>query len=86
MLKSLLCAAVALALAIPGAASAADEYRIGQGDVVGLHVYNEADLSTDLMVDDNCQVNVGLVGQVQICGLTTAQVGDTIRERLARKS
>lgn len=59
------------------------DYRVGTGDVLSIHVYNEDDLSRDARVDSSCDMNVGLIGSVAVCGLTTTEVEAVLRERLA---
>lgn len=63
--------------------ASAGEYRLGASDVLELHVYNETDLSRALTVDGECDIYVGLVGSVGVCGLTATEVATEVAKRLS---
>jgi polysaccharide export outer membrane protein len=61
---------------------AADEaaYRLFPLDVVSFAVHGEADLSTQLRVSGNGNINVPLLGDVRVAGLTLADAERRIQE------
>jgi polysaccharide export outer membrane protein len=54
--------------------AAASEYTLGDGDVVAINVYENADLSTTVRVSANDTIRVPLVGEVSVKGLSVSQV------------
>lgn len=68
-----------VAIAQPADVVTGDEaYRIGPADVLSVRVYDEPELSGALEVSDACMVPLPLVGRIEVCGLTTAQVEQRI--------
>lgn len=62
------------------------EYLIGPGDVVGLTVFGEPDLTLDkLPVDDAGNIQVALIGAVRVGGLTPAQASARIATQLGAR-
>lgn len=61
---------------------AASEYLLGAGDVIGVSVYGESDLSLEVMIDDTGQIMFPLLGDVRVVGIPTQQVAQLIRKRL----
>lgn len=57
-------------------------YRIGEGDVLRITVYDNPDLTTQTRVSSNGTIDFPLIGKVQISGQTVAQVTDAIAGRL----
>jgi protein involved in polysaccharide export with SLBB domain len=53
-----------------GVGGADENYRLGSGDKLKVTVYGEDDLSGEVVVDGNGQVQLPLVGQVKAAGLT----------------
>ncbi len=68
--------------AMAGPAFGGGEYRVGPGDKLKLHVYDEDGLSGELQVQDDCTVTVGLVGAMDACGRTPRELSDEIAEAL----
>lgn len=60
--------------------SHADEYRIGEGDLLKITVYDHPDLTTDARVSGEGKISFPLVGEVDVTGLTSAEV----EKRLAK--
>lgn len=74
----------------PTASSAGDrthvtpaDYVVGSGDVLSLVVWHEKELSTSVMVRPDGKVTVPLVGELQVAGLSPAQVESLVRDRLS---
>jgi polysaccharide biosynthesis/export protein len=65
------------------AASSAQEYMVGEGDVVKITVYNHEDLTTVTRVSGEGTIEFPLIGQVQVQGLTLTQISSKIAELLA---
>jgi len=64
----------------------ADEnYRLGSGDKLKVTVYGEDDLSGEVVVDGNGQVQLPLVGQVKAAGLTVHEFVAEVQSALGTK-
>ena len=51
----------------------AQEYQIGEGDLLKISVYDNADLTTESRVGGDGKITFPLVGEVEVNGLTTAE-------------
>ncbi len=58
-------------------------YRVGEGDLLLIKVYDMDDLTTRVRVDADGQIGFPLIGQVNVDGLTIQQVRDLISSELA---
>jgi polysaccharide export outer membrane protein len=61
---------------------AAEEYRLGSGDVVKITVYNNTDLTTEAEIAQDGKIGFPLVGAVTIGGLTRAEAEKAISQSL----
>jgi polysaccharide biosynthesis/export protein len=61
----------------------ASEYTVGDGDVIAINVYENADLSTTVRVSANDTIRVPLIGEVNVKNLTVSQVAAKIEKLLA---
>lgn len=68
----------------PAAASPADEFRIGAGDVLQLFVWKEPELSREVTVRVDGKVTVPLLGDVAAAGRTTRQLATELQSLLGR--
>lgn len=59
-----------------------DHYLLGPGDQIQILVYNEADLSMKLIIDQSGNIIYPLVGKLQLTGKTPDQVATNIRDKL----
>lgn len=59
-----------------------NHYLLGMGDQIQILVYNEADLSMKLRIDESGKVLYPLIGELQLVGKSPTQVADEIRARL----
>lgn len=59
------------------------EYRLGPGDKVRVHVFNEQDLSGDFDIDGSGQLALPLIGSVQAGGLRLTELEALITKALA---
>jgi polysaccharide export outer membrane protein len=58
-------------------------YTIGVGDILGIHVWKDADLSRpSVMVRPDGRISLPLVGDVQAAGLVPAALSSVITEKL----
>lgn len=64
-----------------GLADEGDGYRIGPGDALHVAVYDEPSLTTNVVVSDGCTVTLALLGKVEVCGRTPAEVEADVTER-----
>lgn len=69
-------------MAVAGFAPA-NEYTVGDGDVIAINVYENPDLSTTVRVSANGTIRVPLIGEVDVKNLTVSQVSSKIEKRLA---
>lgn len=76
----LTCSAFVPCLVAPGFAQ---EYHVGAGDIVSIKVFDEPRLSRDVLVPPVCQVEVELIGSVQICGRSTSEIAEDVRIRFS---
>ncbi|MEO0216614.1 MAG: polysaccharide biosynthesis/export family protein [candidate division WOR-3 bacterium] len=60
------------------------DYHIEPGDVLEIVILGEEELSRDLLVMHNGNITFPLIGDINVAGLTTAQVADTIADRLRK--
>ncbi len=61
----------------------ADEYLVGEGDVLNVNVYENEDLSTTVRVSSDGTVRIPLLGEVQVDNLSVSQVSAKIERLLA---
>lgn len=59
-----------------------NKYLLGAGDQIQILVYNEADLSMKLKIDESGNIIYPLIGKLQLAGKTPDQVAIDIRDRL----
>jgi len=69
----------------PPAVQAAEpaDYRVGEGDVLRVLVYDNPDLETTTRVSGKGTILFPLVGEVEINGLTTSEVARKIADKLS---
>ncbi|MFA7535199.1 MAG: SLBB domain-containing protein [Desulfuromonadales bacterium] len=60
-----------------------NNYRIGEGDIIRITVYDNPDLTTQTRVTSNGTINFPLIGTVQIGALSVGQVAEAIAGRLS---
>ena len=64
-------------------ASFAQDYVVGEGDVLRIVVYDHDDLTTTARVSGEGVITFPLIGQVEVKGLTLSQVADKITSLLS---
>jgi polysaccharide biosynthesis/export protein len=74
----------ALLLQISFSAAAQAPYRINPGDVLLVFVWNEKDLTQEILVRPDGLISLPLAGQLMAGGLTPAQVEKSIAEGLSK--
>ncbi|RMF44730.1 MAG: periplasmic polysaccharide biosynthesis/export protein, partial [Deltaproteobacteria bacterium] len=82
LLRVFLLLALLAGLALPAAASDSD-YRVGEGDVLRVTVYDHEDLTTTVRVGGDGSIIFPLIGQLKIGGLTVNGVADKLAAALA---
>lgn len=60
------------------------QYRINPGDVLLIFVWNEKDLSQELLVHPDGKIGLPLTGQLMAGGLTTDELQSTIADGLSK--
>ncbi len=68
----------------PGAPVDANSYKIGPADVLSIRVWNEAEFSGPVAVQENGKITLPLVGDLDAGGKTPNQVQDIIAEALKK--
>jgi polysaccharide export outer membrane protein len=72
---------------IPTAAQAADgDYTLASGDVIRITVYDHPDLTTEIRVGANGEINFPLIGSTKVGGLSLRQAETAIAEGLNKGS
>jgi polysaccharide export outer membrane protein len=74
---------VLMGLAFPGFAQGAAE-KLGAGDAVRVTVFQQPDLTTEARISERGTIDMPLVGQVKIAGLSAAEAGNAIGEALKK--
>lgn len=82
-MKRMLIILVLLFLPSLSAQAADNHYRIGEGDILRITVYDNADLTTQTRVSSSGSIDFPLIGKIQISGQTVADVTEAIRAGLA---
>ena len=70
--------------AAPSAPATVGDYEVGPGDVIEVAVYGNDDLSRIPTVQTNGSISLPLLGEVQVAGLTVAEVQRKITNLLAK--
>ncbi|HUW28403.1 MAG TPA: polysaccharide export protein EpsE [Sulfuriferula sp.] len=68
-------------LALP---AAADDYRLGSGDIVHITVYGHPDLNIDARIDEQGKINFPLIGDVPVAGDTASVAQNHIGQALVK--
>jgi len=71
---------------VTGYALAAEETRLGPGDVVRIAVYGQNDLGTVARIGNSGEITFPLIGEVTIGGLSTRQAENEIAGLLAQRN
>ena len=69
----------------PSKARPGNAYKIGPSDVIDISVFQVADLSKTVQVDDNGNIALPLLGQVPAAGKTADQLQEDLRSKLSAK-
>lgn len=59
-----------------------EDYKLGTGDRIRIHVFQEADLSVEVRVGDTGTISYPFLGEIQIAGLSIKQVEDKLTRGL----
>ena len=61
----------------------ADEYVIGEGDLLKIAIYDNPDLATESRVSGDGKITLPLIGEVTVTGMTAARAQKVIADKLA---
>ncbi|MBI3554484.1 MAG: polysaccharide export protein [Elusimicrobia bacterium] len=75
--------AAAIAAAMQQVARAKTDYHIGPADLIGVTVYQDAEMSRKVRVNANGTVSLPLVGPIKVGGKTLIEAQTAIEEKLA---
>jgi polysaccharide biosynthesis/export protein len=64
------------------AADLQPEYQVGEGDLLRINVWKEAEISQSVAVRPDGNISLPLVNEVRVAGLTPRQIQELITERL----
>jgi polysaccharide biosynthesis/export protein len=59
--------------------------RLGSGDLLDISVYNVPELTSKVRVDANGEINLPLINNVRVAGLTSEQAQKAIEQRLSEE-
>jgi polysaccharide biosynthesis/export protein VpsN len=59
-----------------------DFYRLGAGDLIKITVYDEPDLSLDILVGLSGSISYPLLGDIQVVGLSPRELEENLAKRL----
>jgi polysaccharide biosynthesis/export protein len=78
-------AVAVMCLGLPGAAAAEgfQTYKLAPGDRIAVTVFGQAELSGEIQIDGEGNINVPFIGSIAVKGLTIGDCQKTITERLA---
>lgn len=79
---SLFAVLLAVAFEASGQGALAPEYRIGPRDLLEIKVFEVAELNIDRRVSDEGTINLPLIGDVPVTGLTEAELADRLKALL----
>ena len=79
-LLKLLLFAILMGFACP---TMAEEFIIGEGDLLKIAVYDNPDLATDSRVSGDGKITLPLIGEVVVSGMTAATAQKLVAEKLA---
>lgn len=82
-LAVVLAVVIAALCAVPAVGQFGADYRVGQGDVLEVYVYNEAELTQSYPVGPGGGITLPMVGRVQVIGNTTDEIRELLRKRLS---
>jgi polysaccharide export outer membrane protein len=63
--------------------ASAQDYIVGEGDVLQISVYEHPDLATTARIGGDGAINIPLIGQVDVKGLTLPQISQKIADLLS---
>lgn len=75
---------VAVFIFLAGVSAAADEYKIGAGDVLDIGVWKNVDLTRQLVVLPDGTVRFPLIGQLEVGGKSAAGIEKELMEKLEK--
>ena len=73
-----------LIFSICGVSSIFAEYRIGAGDVIEIRFWQDADLNTQVRVNQDGMITLDIVGAIQAAGRTTDELQNDIVRQMSR--
>jgi polysaccharide export outer membrane protein len=79
---ALAAAVLVVLLGVPRSPALAQEYSIGEGDLLRITVYDNPDLTTSTRVSGDGKITFPLIGDVEVNGLTAAAVQQRIADLL----
>lgn len=83
--RAALAAAAVLAAVVPLSAQEIGEYRLGPKDLVEIKVFQIPDLNLERRINENGSIDLPLIGDLPVAGLTTEEMQDRLAAMLMAK-
>ncbi len=64
--------------------NAQPEYKVGVGDVLGINVWREPEVSGSVQIRGDCRITLNLIKDVEVCNMTPTQIQDLLVEKLGK--
>lgn len=78
-----LCLSLFMSSVVFSAGGGLSDYPLGAGDLIKITVFGEDDLSVEAQLSDAGSIAYPFLGEINTNGLTTGELGETIRKQLA---
>ncbi len=59
-------------------------YRVGPGDQLHINVWNEAAVSSPVVVRPDCRISLPLVKEMEVCGMTPLEIQSSLSTQFAK--
>lgn len=66
----------------PNDSNSAPEYKVGEGDLLRINVWKEAEISQNVTVRPDGNISLPLAGEIRVAGLTPVQIQEVVTEKL----
>ena len=66
----------------PDSSNPLPEYTVGEGDLLRINVWKEAEISQNVTVRPDGNISLPLAGEMRVAGLTPLQIQEVVTERL----
>ncbi|MEA2031087.1 MAG: polysaccharide biosynthesis/export family protein [candidate division Zixibacteria bacterium] len=71
-------------IVITGSSTIADEYKVGQGDMLEISFWQDPSLNSQVRINQDGKISIDIVGEIQAAGKTTKQLETDIIRHISR--